>query len=231
MGIYIRIDVDKPYGHKNIFCKILSKLSENYFTISYPKIYLRGCKKLLNFLNEQEVPANIYFRHSTIPDEEVKSLLAKGKHAVGLHAENTRNFDTFSEEFNRMVKKSEIQMDHFTKHGSGRLKLGKYHYPPYEPEKYKEWAKKMKLTFRFGNGTMTNANASNSEFIDDMFWSEHWYRDAAYDDMETLINDSKKDDHVLLIHPANYETFPKVKADFEFAIQKIKEHQIPLKII
>jgi hypothetical protein len=150
---------------------------------------------------------------------------------MGLHAENTRSFDTFSEEFKKMEEKSGIKIRHFTKHGSGTLKLGKHHYPPYEPEKYKKWAKKLKLNYPFGNGTMTNPNKADTEFIEDMFWSEHWYRDTSYDDLEKLLADSIHHDHVLLIHPANYETHPKVKADFEFAIQKIKEKGISIKTI
>ena len=62
-----------------------------------------------------------------------------GGHKIGFHAENTRTIDTFSEELNVFKKKvSPAKVESFSKHGSGQLKLGKYHYPSFEPEKYGE---------------------------------------------------------------------------------------------
>lgn len=231
MGIYIRIDVDKPYGHKNIFSKILSKINEDYFKIHFNKPYLEGCKKLIKYLNEHNIQSNIYFRICTQPDKELKKMLIKGRHSIGLHAENTKNFHTFFKELRHFEKMSEININHFTKHGSGNFKLGKNHYAPYEPDKYKKWAKKLGLKYRFGNGTLINNINSTPFFHENMFWFEPWHKNSNFSDFKSVLNDAKKNDYVLLIHPANYETFSNIKKEFEEAINEIKKLNIDIKII
>ncbi len=231
MGVYIRIDVDKPYGHKNLFAKIVSKINEDYFKISLPNMYLKGLISLLKYLNSQKIPSNIYFRTCTIPNKEVIQLLKEGGHSIGFHAENTKSKDSFIQELKVFEKKIGKKITHFTKHGSGKLKLGKYHYPIYEPKKYLQWSKEMELTYKFGNGTLEEKKSYNEGFISDMFWAEDWYRKSEFNSIDKLIEQSKNSDEVFLIHPANYETHQSVKKDLEYCIEEIKHHSIEVKVL
>ena len=231
MVIFIRIDVDKPYGHRNLFDKIISKINENYFTVSFPKRYLKGLTNLLEYLNSQNISSNIYFRNCTVPNKRVLQLLNEGNHSIGFHAEDTRNKESFAEEIKAFEKNIGLKIHHFTKHGSGELKLGKNHYPSYEPDKYLEWSKEMKLIYKFGNGTLDKKSVQNQDFISDMFWAESWYRKKEFNSIDTLIEQSKNADSVFLIHPANYETHSSVKKDLKYCIQEIKNNNLEVKVI
>ncbi|MFY0631052.1 MAG: hypothetical protein JXR05_11770 [Flavobacteriaceae bacterium] len=231
MGLFIRIDVDKPYGHKNILFKLLSKINEDFIRLFLPKIYLKGLISLLEYLNENNIQSNIYFRNCTRPSPKVMDLLLKGNHSIGFHAENTRTKDTFREELNLFQKKTGIKINHFTKHGSGTLKLGKNHYHPYEPEKYLEWSKQMNLLYKFGNGTLDEKIALDESFISDMFWGESWYRNELFNSIDTLVSEAEKMNYVFLIHPSNYETHQSVQSEFKYFIQQLKENNIVIKTL
>jgi hypothetical protein len=231
MGVFIRIDVDKPYGHKNLLVKVLSKINENFFTVVFPKIYLRGLGNLITYLNEQEIQANVYFRNCTIPNSKLKELLKKGNHSIGFHAENTKNKEGFTQELNTFKRKIGVPITHFTKHGSGQLKLGKNHYPVYEPEKYLKWAKEMNLLYRFGNSTLEQEIVKDKDFISEMFWGESWYRKTTFNSIDTFVEASKKNDYVFLIHPSNYETHASVEKEFNYFIQQLKDTNIAIKTL
>jgi len=231
MALFIRIDVDKPYGHKNFISKLLSKINENFIRILFPKLYLKGLIHLLEFLNENKIASSIYFRNCTIPSTKVMDLLLKGNHSIGFHAENTKNKETFSEELEIFREKIGIEVRHFTKHGSGTFKLGKNHYPIYEPEKYLKWSKELNLVYKFGNGTLDALSQQSNDFISDMFWAEFWYRNELFNSINTLINESKNNDYVFLIHPSNYETHKNVKVEFHKLVDLIKLNNIDIKTI
>lgn len=235
MGLILRADVDKPYGHSNLLRRVASKLAEDYFSI--PIIgsfkYLSHLVEFLEYCNEQHIPGFIYHRACTAPNKKVRELLVSGGHKVCFHAENTRNFKTFSEELNSFKEKVKpLQVESFTKHGSGVLKLGKYHYPPYEPEKYMDWSGKVHTGFYFGNGICKTENDlySQNNFFPNMFWMERDCRDAQFSDLQKLLDAAKKQDVVVLIHPCNFHTSKIVSDDFKLLVNLSKKQNVNWKV-
>ena len=146
MSIIIRIDVDRAYGKKTIFRQLLSRVSSDFY---FPKIeklgYLEDLKKILRFLNNNNIRSYIFFRKCTFPSKSVLRLIEKGKHIIGLHLENSRSYNSFYKELQFLEKRLAIKIKSLSKHGSGLKKYGFHHYPFYEPNQYIEWAKKSKM--------------------------------------------------------------------------------------
>src|ERR1041385_3333452 len=99
MPLILRFDVDKPYGNAGLLRRVMSKLVEDYW---FPRLdafgYLSHLAAFLRYCNEQKIQGLFYFRLCTLPNDEIKTLLKQGNHKVGFHAENTRSFETFSDE-------------------------------------------------------------------------------------------------------------------------------------
>ncbi len=228
MPFILRVDVDKPYGRNNFINKIKSKLAEDYW-FPYANNYLHHLKDFLQFCNIQGISGNIYFRNCTTPDEETKKLLVKGKHRAGFHAENTRSFDTFNHELNSIKIRSGLKIDSFTKHGSGMLKLGKNHYPLYEPDKYLAWAEKTDLRFPFGNGICKKKEdlLPKNGFFPNMFWIERDYRDKNFFDLDMIVHHAINLTIPVLIHPCNYSASEIVKNDFKELTEIAKKKNVP----
>ncbi len=235
MGLILRVDVDKPYGNATFFRRIVSKIIEEFIPIPFigTYSYLSHLKDFLIFCNNEDVKAFVYHRNCTRPDEETIELLIKGGHKLGLHAENTVTFETFEKEILLMRKKVKgISVDSFSKHGSGVLKLGKYHYPPYEPDKYLNWSVKADVNYFSGNGIATNEFdlESINGYFPSAFWIERDYRDKQFSDINTVIQISKTKDIIILIHPCNYQSTKEVRDDFKLLIQLAKENNIQWKV-
>jgi len=134
MALILRIDVDKPFGRSSLFAKVLSKAREEFYFPGLNKLgYLKDLGVFLDFLDTNSIPAHIYFRNCTAPNAQIINRLRK--HKIGFHAENTQTIDTFKHELDAFRSKFlELNVSSFTKHGSGIFKLGRHHYPPYEPQ-------------------------------------------------------------------------------------------------
>lgn len=235
MALILRVDVDKPYGHSNLIRKVASKIAEDYFPIPIVGSfkYLSHLVEFLEYCNAQHVSGFIYHRTCTAPNKKVIELLKSGGHKICFHAENTRSFETFSRELNSFKEKvNPLAVESFTKHGSGELKLGKYHYPLYEPEKYKDWSAKAGIGFYFGNGICKNENDLYPEnsFFPNMFWMERAYRNPDFSDLQKLLDAAKKKDVVVLIHPCNFHSFKIVADDFKHLIRLSKEQNVSWKV-
>lgn len=235
MSIILRVDVDKPYGNSTLLRKIVSKIEEDYIT--YPllsrKMYLSHLIRFLKFCNSNNVPSILYHRHCTIPDKKVLELIKIGGHKIGLHAENTRNFNTFKDELERFKEKVfPMQVDSFSKHGSGNLKLGKYHYAPFEPEKYLEWAKKLDVKFISGNDIAEKADDLYpvNNYFSKIFWVERPYRSSHFYELDNLIDAAKSNDVVVLIHPCNFDSTQEVFDDFTKLINLAKNKNVAWKV-
>jgi hypothetical protein len=229
MPFILRVDIDKPYGHHSFIKKVLSKVREDYYFPALNSLgYLKPSIEFLNFCNMVNVPAFLYFRNCTVPNSQVKDLILRGGHIVGFHAEDTRSIETFRSELTLFEEKIGFKVNFFTKHGSGKLKLGRNHYAPYEPEKYKKWGKQLNLDFSFGNGIAKNFNdlGVKDKFYEYMFWMEPEYRDVNFNSIENLIDYAKENIVVLVIHPANFYTHNNVREDLEKLIQLSKTNSI-----
>lgn len=231
MPLVLRVDVDKPYGNTTFFNSVRSKLTEDYW---FPKWnwlgnnYLYHLADFIELCNKESIKGYFYFRICTTPDQKIKGLLSSGNHKAGMHAENTRDFSSFKAELDRLIELSNINMDCFSKHGSGTLKLGRHHYPPYEPEKYLSWAKELNLKFNFGNGVSSTPNdfLNKENYYPKIFWVERDYRDKDFFELSDLIRCAK--DHIVpvLIHPSNFDSTGSVKKDFIELIRLSKENDI-----
>lgn len=208
MAIILRVDVDKPFGRHTFMRKILSKIKEDYLpSLAIRKIYLSHLKEFISYCNDHDVKATFYHRLCTAPDSETLKLLAIGNHQIGLHLENSRSENTLKLEFDKLkLSLNGLNMNSFSKHGSGGYKLGKYHYAPYEPEKYRLWAKNLNLTYPSGNGIAKSADDLNAHdhYFENLFWMEPNYRSPTFKSLDKVIEISETNDVVIIIHPCNY---------------------------
>ncbi len=229
MALILRIDVDKPYGNSSLFKRIISKFSEDVLILRCHGMgYLSHLKKLILFCNEQKIQGYFFHRICTAPTAEIIELYKSGGHIAGLHAENTRSYETFSAELNSLSKLTGQRTESFTKHGSGDLKLGKYHYAPYEPEKYSEWAKTSGCRFHFGNLAIDKAEnlTCKNDFYPYMFWIDKEYRYSGLDKIEDVTELAKTKDVPVLIHPCEFITSQTARNDFEKLVELAKQKSI-----
>jgi hypothetical protein len=234
MAIILRVDVDKPYGNHTILRKVASKVKEDYFPkMSFHSGYLSHLKEMLRLCNENNIQGTFYHRICTLPDFESIELLKEGNHEWGLHLENSRNEETFISEWNEFRNHPGCnQTSSFSKHGSGVHKLGKYHYPIYEPEVYKVWVENKNLQFPSGNGIASRKEelfSDESGFFKSLFWLEPNYRNIGYDKVEYLIEAALESDVVALIHPCNFVSDPIARKDFLFMINLASKNNISIK--
>ncbi len=238
MGLILRVDIDKPYGNTTLVRKIASKLVEDFYAkpLFNSFGYLTHFANFLKTCNDYNVSGIMYHRICTIPNEAVMELIKKGNHKIGLHAENTRNLETFSNELNTfksLLPDKNIAVESFSKHGSGKVKIGKYHYAPYEAEKYLEWAKQLNLKFPFGNEIGENENdfLQKNNFHKSVFWIERDYRSSTFNTLEQLVEVASIHDVGVLIHPCNYDSTKNVADDFHELIKMAKEKKIEWRLI
>jgi hypothetical protein len=205
MSLVLRIDADKPYGRATFLQKVMSKMCEDYWL---PKIsslgYLRPLKKCLVFLAEEKIRAHIYFRKCTLPPKSWLNGSLLNGHKLGLHAEDTRSFETFKKELEEVQAHFDSKkLSSFTKHGSGKWKGGRNHYPPYEPDKYLKWAEVLGIPFLFGNHENTNELSKfygQHQFYPSAFWIDRPYTNHDQSTLQMVIDIAKERNLIILIH-------------------------------
>lgn len=227
MALTLRVDVDKPFGNHTLFRKIASKFFEDTGIIPPRLGYLSHLEDFLYILEKQGVKAVFYFRICTLPTEVIIQRLQKFGHQIGWHVENTSNFKTFSDELRRFQELTGIIPHSFSKHGSGVRKLGRYHYPHYEEEKYLEWSKEVRVPFLFGNGMAQEELKNPNNFYPDVFWLERNYRSSELDSLEKVIILAKGQTVPILTHPENVIRDKNCLEDLEKLIALSKSHNVP----
>lgn len=228
MPLILRVDVDKPFGRATILQKLLSKMREDYWM---PPIRFLGygwpAINFSSYLSSEGIRGIFFFRLCTLPTRtQLKKMLDQG-HRTGLHAEDTRNDKTFLDEIDRYKKSlgcSEVGL--FSKHGSGKLKLGRRHYAPYEEEKYRSWEKSYGIRFPFGNGIISGDGEPEGDFFKEMFWLNPAYRDVDRYPIEWAIEKAKTGKLPIIVHPANYYAVPTVRNDLNRLIELSREHNV-----
>jgi len=208
MALILRVDVDKPYGKHTIIRKLLSKVVEDYLpNLNIKTGYLSHLKEMVNCCNQMGVCGHFFHRICTFPDQETLSLYKVGNHSYGLHFENSRNEENLVNEIKQLEERTGVtNIKSFSKHGSGEFKLGKYHYPAYEPEKYKKWAANLGLSYHSGNGIAKSPSDLDkiNGFNEYLFWMEPTYRNNAFKNIVSLVDYAEKKDAVVIIHPCNF---------------------------
>jgi hypothetical protein len=224
MSIILRIDVDRPYGRSGIVRHLASRISTDYYLPRIPWLrYLGELGDILGILNEREISAYVCFRKCSLPSENIIKLMAAGRHAFSLHLENSRTYETFKEELDFLQTFLHVRVETFSKHGSGIYKYGRNHYAPYEPEKYVEWAMKSGMKCFWGNledPTIRSIQNGSLIYFPSAFWLESSWRDVEKYPITWLVNEARERDIVMLLHPDNVVSDPKIMRELLFVLER-----------
>jgi hypothetical protein len=219
MALIVRIDVDRPYGKTPFLRHVFSRVASDVY---FPKLqafgYLRELEVILQILNEAKAPAHIFFRRCTLPSKPVFELIEAGGHEIGLHLENSRSFETFSDEKAMLERYIGRPVVSVSKHGSGKHKYGFHHYAPYEPDRYIDWAQRSGMKVLLGNledPTLPPSPRADLHFYPSAFWLEPSWRDTSKFPVAWLQAQAKTTDIVLLFHPDNVLADPALTQDLK----------------
>lgn len=226
MALIIRIDVDRPYGRKPLARHVLSRLSSDLYLPRIPVFgYLSELQTMLNWLNAANARAYVFFRRCTLPLKPVLDCLEAGGHEIGLHLENSRSFETFSQEVGVLEAHFGKKILAISKHGSGNGKYGFHHYAPYEPTRYTEWAERASMRLFLGNledPTLPPVTTGKGLLtFPSAFWLEPQWRDTKTFTVDWLLERARQQDIVLLVHPENVLADSALSADFRRLIQTL----------
>ncbi|MBI5055596.1 MAG: hypothetical protein HZB61_03135 [Nitrospirae bacterium] len=226
MSLILRIDVDKSYGRATFMQKVVSKISECYWFPAITSLgYLHDLKKFLLFLSEEKISAHIYFRKSTLPPREWLNNGLLKPHKLGLHAEDTRSFETFKKELEEVQSHFDTwKLSSFTKHGSGKWKSGRSHYPPYEPYKYLRWGKALGISFLFGNHE--DISESHKLYGRYKFYPGAFWIDRPATDIKRVIDIAGKTNLVVLIHPADFLAVKQVEEGMRQLVTAARQQNV-----
>lgn len=231
MALILRIDVDRPYGKAGLLRHVASRVSSDLYL---PRMnwlgYLRELQAILEILNERGKSAYVFFRKCTYPTPQICELMQEGGHLFGLHLENSRSSSTFHEELLSLEHKLGMKVTAFSKHGSGRMRLGLHHYPPYEPERYLPWAMDLGMNYFFGNledPELEPQKHGDLTIYPSAFWLESSWRDVDRFPIEWLLREAAERDVVLLLHPDNVTASAPIMREFLLALDKLNTVVLP----
>jgi hypothetical protein len=231
MALILRIDVDRPYGKRGLVRHVASRVASDYYL---PRVnglgYLRDLEAILGILNKRGRQAYVFFRQCTYPTPAISSLMQQGGHQFGLHLEDSRSAETFQKELSGLERFLKHRVTAFSKHGSGRLHLGRHHYPLYEPVRYRPWAQAAGMKYFFGNLEDPELKPEqHGELVSfpSAFWLEPSWRDVNRFPMEWLLREASKRNVVLLLHPDNVTASQEISDDFLLAIETLESVILP----
>jgi hypothetical protein len=226
MALIVRIDVDRPYGKQGFVRHVASRLSSDYFLPRMEWLrYLDELKVILRILNANGRSAYVFFRKCTYPTAALSELMEAGGHQFGLHLENSRTAETFREELASLERVLGRKVLAFSKHGSGRLHLGRHHFAPYEPERYLSWAQQAGMKVFFGNledPRLGPAQQGQLLCFPSAFWLEPHWRDTDKFPIEWLLREARERDVVMLLHADNVTSSPEIMREFVTAIETLE---------
>ena len=225
MALILRIDVDRPYGAQGLVRHIASRISTDCVVFRcVARGYLRELSEVLRMLNERGLQACVYFRKCSYPSGEILQLMKQGGHRFGLHLENSRTEQSFQEELHSLEDRLGDKITTFSKHGSGLHKYGRFHYAPYEPERYLVWAQAAGMTSFLGNledPPLAPEQRSGLLFHPAAFWLEPHWRDTQRFPLAWLLREAKLRDVVLLMHPDNVLADPAILQEFRVVLDEL----------
>jgi hypothetical protein len=227
----VRIDVDRPYGKQGIVRHAASRISSDYYLPRIESLrYLDELKTILHILNANGKSAHVFFRKCTYPTGAVCDLMETGGHHFGLHLEDSRSAETFREELGSLEQALGRRVVEFSKHGSGRLHLGRHHFAPYEPERYLPWARLVGMRYFFGNledPELRPVQDGELLFYRSAFWLEPSWRDTKRFPIRWLLSEAAERDVVMLMHPDNVTSSAEIMREFLLAIEKLETTDFP----
>jgi hypothetical protein len=235
MALIVRIDVDRPYGKEGIVRHVASRFSSDYWLPRMNRLrYLDELKTILRILNTNGKPAHVFFRKCTYPTPDICELMEAGGHQFGLHLENSRSAETFNEELRSLELELGRRVVAFSKHGSGRIRLGRNHFAPYEPERYLLWGREAGMKYFLGNledPELRPVEDGGLLCFPSAFWLEPHWRDTKKFPMEWLLSEAAERDVVMLLHADNVTTSPEIMREFLVAIEKLEAAVLPAKCV
>jgi hypothetical protein len=227
MALIVRIDVDRPYGKQGFVRHVASRIGSDYFLPRMDWLrYLEELRTILHILTVNGKSAHVFFRKCTYP--RIEDLSAG--HFWGLHLENSRSEETFKEELSSLERRLGHKVVEFSKHGSGRLHLGRHHYAPYEPDRYIPWANRARMKLFFGNledPELLPVRDGGLLYYPSAFWLEPFWRDKKKFPIEWLLEEAKSRDVVMLLHPDNVTSDPEIMHEFKLAVEKLDTAVFP----
>jgi hypothetical protein len=231
MALILRIDVDRPYGKRGIVRHVASRLASDFYLPRMSRLgYLHDLATILKMLNSRGKTAYVFFRKCTYPTAQIRELMQEGGHQFGLHLENSGSEETFQKELCFLEQRLGQRITGFSKHGSGRMRLGLHHYPPYEPERYLPWAKNAGLKYFFGNLENPEIEQQHDgEFVTfpSAFWLEPSWRHVSRFPIEWLLREAAHRDIVLLLHPDNVTASVTIMREFLLVIDHLDTAFVP----
>ncbi|MFX1515639.1 MAG: hypothetical protein ACFFC6_04960 [Promethearchaeota archaeon] len=232
MPIILRIDVDNPYGWNTFPKKVL-----NYFSINFRRLpirysilgYLNYANKLFERLEMAQVPASWFFLVQTRPSKQLQQSLLKAKHEIAYHAERTSSLKNFKSDLRILSKNLTTSILGFSKHGSGKRKLSKYHTAKYNLDSLTQFGQEVDFKYFSGNDETPSSNLikmNNLQVFPGAFWLNENYRDISKYSIDWLLEKaSTGKTFVVLTHPHAWATSQKEKNDLEKLISSIDDFQ------
>lgn len=207
MGVFLRIDVDNCYSWKNLLQKSL-----NYLCLNYPFIAIRSPKlgyhsfmnDLLQIINDQDIEAGWFFQPNTTPKRNILDKLKKTNQVLGYHCVSSYSFESFFKGLHSLEKKLSLKLNMFTKHGSGKLNLNRFHTPEYNESELVEFGKLSSLKLFSGNledPSLKSREDGDLKVFPSTYWINPRYRDTSKFDLEWLESYAKHNTVICLIHP------------------------------
>ncbi|UCG02604.1 MAG: hypothetical protein JSW11_01160 [Candidatus Heimdallarchaeota archaeon] len=232
MPIILRIDVDNPYGYYSFPKKVLNYFSTNYrrFPIRYDFLgYLAQAKSLFHTLREAKIPATWFFRVQSRPNRKFQQELLSSGHEIAYHAERTASLRYFQDDLQELSKNLPTPILGYSKHGSGQLKLSKYHTVEYDFPSLIKLGQEMNLRYFTGNEeipTLEPLQMGELQVFKGSFWLDENYRDVVRYPITWLIEAASKGKTiVLLTHPYKWVYSRKEKEDFQTLVEAIDDFQ------
>jgi hypothetical protein len=222
--VSLRIDVDNPFGYTNLFKKALNRISLDYDIV--PRWngigYLQHARQMLYYLNKKGVPATWFFRNITAPSSKLLGEFKRSEYELAFHSERTRTHADFRQELREWEARFAMKPDGFSKHGSGDLKLSRKHDREYDAEKFIEYATKERLKYFSGNGTnfrMSFENRDGLLYIPALFWLDNPTLHEPSVSMGEVVEYSKNNPLIVLVHPIRWIMQEDVRKRFEFLLE------------
>jgi hypothetical protein len=221
----LRIDVDVPFGFYRKVRVVLNWLHNNYGIV--PRLeklgYLEYALKLSDYLTERGVPVTWFFRNLTTPSTKLMKHFKTKNSSINIHVEKTQSFDSFAQEVQEWEKRCETKATGFTKHGSGVLKLTRYHDAQYNPETLIEYGKKYGLRYFIGNSPdLEDPIVDKDEFIylPSVYWIDRISLYRGIFDLNRLLLNAESKPTVVLMHPIWWDWKKGVRERLEQILSK-----------
>jgi hypothetical protein len=231
MALVVRIDVDRPYGKQGFVRHVASRVAADLWLprISWLR-YLAELETILRILGEHGRQSFVFFRKCSYPSDTICRLMESGGHQFGLHLENSRTEETFTEELASLQRALGRPISAFSKHGSGDMKLGLHHDYRYQPDRYLPWARKAGIKYFYGNWEDPRLRPSEEGglvYYPSAFWLEPTWRDKTKFPIEWLLEQASQRDVVLLLHADNVTADPEIMREFLVVVKNLESTLTP----